>query len=105
MAIANARYGHTNLIARDWQRLAHFYEEVFGCVPVPPERDYRSADLDRGTGLRGLADRVAAIDGRLEIDSKPGRGTIVRARLPSPEPARGGGLRATVSARAASPAR
>jgi signal transduction histidine kinase len=44
------------------------------------------ADRDRGTGLRGLADRVAPIDGRLEIDSKPGRGTIVRARLPSREP-------------------
>jgi signal transduction histidine kinase len=46
----------------------------------------------RGTGLRGLADRVAAIDGRLEIDSKPGRGTIVRAGLPCPEPARGRGF-------------
>src|SRR5215207_751396 len=56
------------------------------------------ADLDRGTGVRGLADRVAAIDGRLEIDSKPGRGTIVRAHIPCPEPARGRGLRATVSA-------
>jgi signal transduction histidine kinase len=51
------------------------------------------ADLDQGTGLRGLADRVAAIDGRLEIDSKPGQGTIVRAGLPCPEPARGRGLR------------
>jgi signal transduction histidine kinase len=56
------------------------------------------ADLDRGTGVRGLADRVAAIDGRLEIDSKPGHGTIVRARIPCPEPARGRGFRATVSA-------
>ncbi len=51
MAIPGVRYGHTNLVARDWRRLAHFYEEVFGCVPVPPERDYRSADLDRATGL------------------------------------------------------
>lgn len=51
MAITAARYGHTNLIARDWQRLARFYEEVFGCTPVPPERDYRGADLDRGTAL------------------------------------------------------
>jgi signal transduction histidine kinase len=42
------------------------------------------ADLDRGTGLRGLADRVGAIGGRLGIDSKPGQGTIVRASLPSP---------------------
>ena len=38
-----ARYAHTNLIARDWRRLSDFYVRVFGCVPVPPERDYRSA--------------------------------------------------------------
>ena len=47
------RYGHTNLISRDWRRLARFYEEVFGCTPVPPERHFRGEDLDRGTGLRG----------------------------------------------------
>jgi signal transduction histidine kinase len=41
------------------------------------------ADLGRGTGLRGLAERVAAIGGRLEIDSNFGHGTIVRASLPS----------------------
>lgn len=51
MAIPGARYGHTNLIARDWRALARFYEELFGCVPVPPERDYRGADLDRATNL------------------------------------------------------
>ena len=48
----SATYGHTNLVARDWRRLASFYERVFGCVPVPPERDYRGAELDRGTDLR-----------------------------------------------------
>jgi len=47
------------------------------------------ADVDRGTGLRGLADRMAAIDGRLEIDSKPAQGTLVRAGIPCPEPAQG----------------
>ena len=36
-----------------------------------------------GTGLRGLADRLAALDGRLEIESEPGRGTAVRARVPA----------------------
>lgn len=46
-----ARYAHTNVIARDWRRLSDFYVRVFGCVPVPPERDFRSAELDRGTGL------------------------------------------------------
>ena len=48
----SATYGHTNIVARDWRSLAAFYEGVFGCVAVPPERDYRSPDLDRGTGLR-----------------------------------------------------
>ena len=48
-----AKYVHTNLIAEDWQRLAEFYTEVFGCSFVPPERDYRGADLDAATGLNG----------------------------------------------------
>ena len=45
------RFGHVNLTAHDWRRLAAFYTDVFGCVLVPPERDIRSADLDRATGL------------------------------------------------------
>ncbi len=40
------------------------------------------ADLDRGTGLRGLSDRLKALEGRLEVDSKPGQGTIVKASIP-----------------------
>lgn len=48
-----ARYAHTNLVARDWRALAAFYERVFGCVPVPPERDYQGPQLDAGTGLPG----------------------------------------------------
>ena len=40
------------------------------------------ADPGRGTGLRGLADRLAVLEGRLEVDSQVGRGTIVRARIP-----------------------
>ncbi len=51
--IHNARYVHTNLIARDWRQLAAFYQDLFGCEPVPPERDYRGPDLDAGTGLKG----------------------------------------------------
>jgi signal transduction histidine kinase len=35
-----------------------------------------------GSGLRGLADRVEALDGRLAVSSPPGRGTTVRAELP-----------------------
>jgi signal transduction histidine kinase len=39
------------------------------------------ADPAKGSGLRGLLDRVAALDGRLEVDSRPGRGTTVRATI------------------------
>lgn len=53
--IPGARYGHTNLIARDWRRLADWYEQLFGCTPVPPERDYSGADLERGTAIPGAA--------------------------------------------------
>ena len=51
--IAGARFGHVNLIARDWRTLALFYETVFGCTPVLPERDYSGRALDAGTGLQG----------------------------------------------------
>lgn len=47
------RFVHTNLIAEDWQSLAAFYEETFGCQPVPPERDFSGEALERGTGLEG----------------------------------------------------
>jgi signal transduction histidine kinase len=40
------------------------------------------ADTSLGTGLLGLADRVAALDGAFEIDSTPGRGTAIRAEIP-----------------------
>ena len=40
------------------------------------------ADPDRGSGLRGLHDRVAALDGRLDLASRSGEGTTVRVRMP-----------------------
>jgi signal transduction histidine kinase len=40
------------------------------------------ARLDAGSGLRGLTDRVAALDGRLELDSPPGAGTRLRVEIP-----------------------
>ena len=44
------------------------------------------ADPRRGTGLRGLNDRVAALDGRFEVTSPPGGGTTVIAELPLERP-------------------
>ncbi len=46
------------------------------------------ADPRRGTGLRGLNDRVAALDGRFEVTSPPGEGTTVVAELPLERPVR-----------------
>jgi signal transduction histidine kinase len=40
------------------------------------------ASVDAGSGLRGLADRVAALDGRLSLDSPAGAGTRLRAEIP-----------------------
>ncbi len=51
--IQGARYVHTNLIARDWRSLVKFYESVFGCVFVPPERNFSGAALEAGTGVQG----------------------------------------------------
>lgn len=71
-SIRGAVYAHTNLIARDWKRLAGFYETVFGCVPVPPERDLAGPWLEAGTGvpcahLRGLHLRLPGGAATLEI--------------------------------------
>ena len=54
-----AKYVHTNLIAKDWKRLARFYREVFGCEPRGPERDLSAPWLDRvnavpNSRLRGV---------------------------------------------------
>lgn len=40
------------------------------------------ADPDRGTGLRGLADRVSGVDGQLRVDSPVGGPTVLTVELP-----------------------
>jgi PAS domain S-box-containing protein len=41
------------------------------------------ADVSKGSGLRGLGDRVEALGGRLAVDSPPGGGTRLRAEIPT----------------------
>ncbi len=65
--IASAKYVHTNLVARDWRSLARFYQDVFGCTPVPPERDFSGPELEAGTGVSGA--RLQGVHLRL-----PGQG-------------------------------
>src|ERR687895_1862583 len=43
-------------------------------------------DTSVGSGLEGLRDRIAAVDGTLEITSSPRKGTVLRAHLPVPSP-------------------
>jgi signal transduction histidine kinase len=60
--------------------------EVAGTIVVDVADDgVGGADPAGGSGLRGLADRVAALDGRVEVDSPAGEGTHVRAVLALPE--------------------
>jgi len=61
-----------------------------GALAVEIQDDGRGgADPEGGSGLRGLTDRVRALDGALSVASAPGQGTLVRAVLPfSKAPAR-----------------
>ena len=46
-----AKYVHTNIVARDWRNLMKFYVDVFGCSPLPPERDYHGEWIKDVTAL------------------------------------------------------
>ena len=48
-----ARFTHTNVIAKDWKKLAEFYQRIFNCTPVPPERDLAGPWLERATRVPG----------------------------------------------------
>jgi signal transduction histidine kinase len=47
-------------------------------------RGFKPGETGYGTGLQGMADRLDAIGGRLEVASEPGRGTLVRGRIRLP---------------------
>ena len=76
-ALANvAKYAHAQLAEvrvehRDGLARAEVRDDGIG-----------GADPTRGSGLRGLDDRVAALDGRLQVESPPGGGTRLLAEIP-----------------------
>ncbi len=64
-------------------------ERVDGALVVDVRDDgVGGARATTGSGLSGLADRVAAVDGTLEVDSPPGEGTHLRAVVPLADGAR-----------------
>jgi signal transduction histidine kinase len=79
-AAKHARCEHAEVVAR--------IED--GAVIVEVRDDgVGGADASSGSGLRGLADRVGAIGGELDVESPVGHGTVVRARIALAAPTAG----------------
>jgi signal transduction histidine kinase len=51
-------------------------------VVVVADDGVGGADAARGSGLGGLADRLHALGGTVTVESRPGEGTVLRARVP-----------------------
>lgn len=72
---ANASHAWVTVERRNAQLVVEIGDDGVGGV-----------DPSAGSGLDGLRDRIAAVDGSLEITSTPREGTILRAHLPVPVP-------------------
>ena len=46
------KYVHTNIVAKNWEKLADFYIKVFDCSIVPPIRHYTGKDLDSAVNIK-----------------------------------------------------
>jgi signal transduction histidine kinase len=68
---AQASHASVNVIREDGQVLVEVSDDGVG-----------GADVSTGSGLRGLADRLSALDGTLEVRSERGEGTVLRAEIP-----------------------
>jgi len=73
-----SRYAHASSARVD---VARDGEEI---VVLVADDGVGGVDLDAGSGLRGLQDRLATVGGTLSIDSPPGAGTRLLARIPCP---------------------
>ncbi|GAB5436217.1 VOC family protein [Falsiruegeria mediterranea] len=63
------RFSHLNIVARDVDRLAEFYRQVFGCRDLRAPRTLSGQDVDRGIGLSGVEIRSVWL-------SAPGRDEV-----------------------------
>ena len=78
-ALANvAKYAGASAV------IVRLNRDATGAVVEIADDGVGGADPAAGSGLRGLADRVEAVGGRLLIMSPPGGGTVVTAELPTP---------------------
>jgi catechol 2,3-dioxygenase-like lactoylglutathione lyase family enzyme len=44
---------HVNINAKDWKKVAAFYEEVFGCTQIPPQKEIAGEFASDLTGMDG----------------------------------------------------
>jgi len=67
------RFGHVNIVARDWRRLVKFYQEVFECEPVGPERNLKADWINESAGIEvtieGQHLRLPGTEATLEVFS------------------------------------
>lgn len=91
-AIENAAYfvvteSLTNVAKHsDASQCAVSVARLGGVLHVQVADDGRGgAHIGKGHGLAGLADRLAGVDGQLDISSPPGGGTVIDAQLPLPD--------------------
>jgi signal transduction histidine kinase len=76
-ALANvAKYAEATTV-----RVSVAHENGSACVVVADD-GVGGADPAEGSGLRGLADRLSAMNGKLEVESPVGAGTMIRAEIP-----------------------
>ena len=64
-------------------RLSHA-DRALSFEVVDDGQGFDSGQASYGTGLQGVADRLAALGGALEVRSAPGAGTTIRGTLPVP---------------------
>ncbi len=73
---------HAGDDARITVTLRHAASELV-CEVTDDGAGFTSTGTSAGAGLANMADRIAAVGGQLRIGSAPGRGTTVRASVPS----------------------
>jgi signal transduction histidine kinase len=71
-----AKYAQADYVLVDLRRDDH------NVVVIVEDDGVGGADLENGTGLRGLVDRLSALDGTLTIETPEGGGTRLRALIP-----------------------
>jgi len=49
------KYVHTNIIAKNWKKLADFYTKIFDCKTILPERKLSGDWLEKGTGVKNAS--------------------------------------------------